>query len=159
MRSTAGIMFPSVGQNGENPYLKGTKELGFMKGESGFKKGTKPAGHDSLPMYFNLGAGDTPMKSQGPSLSKTERSKTTFFQGKDSVRKGEFDFGLRAEKPFILSGTNAGQNGHTKVSESVGFHEGHVGKTKVPATPNIFRYSLLCVWQYVQLLFYSMLLI
>ncbi|CAM0876098.1 unnamed protein product [Alopecurus aequalis] len=138
IRSTAGIMFPSVGQNGENPYLKGTKELGFMKGESGFKKGTKPAGHDSLPMYFNLGAGDTPMKHQGTNLSKTERNKTTFFQGKDSVRKGEFDFGLRAEKPFILSGTNAGQNGHTKVSESSGFREGHMEKTKVPATPNIF---------------------
>ncbi|XP_047092418.1 E3 ubiquitin-protein ligase HOS1-like [Lolium rigidum] len=136
MRSTAGIMFPSVGQNGT-----GTKELGFMKGESGFKKGTKPAGHDSVPTYFNLGAGDTPMKNQGTSLSKTERNKTTFFQGKDSVRKGEFDFGLRAEKPFILSGTNAGQNGHTKVSESVGFHEGHVGKTKVPATPNIFSFG------------------
>ncbi|KAM0925081.1 hypothetical protein ACQ4PT_004434 [Festuca glaucescens] len=140
MRSNAGIMFPSVGQNGENPYLKGTKELGFMKGESGFKKGTKPAGHDSLPMYFNLGAGDTPMKTQGPSLSKTERSKTTtFFQGKDSVRKGEFDFGLRAEKPFILSGTNACQNGHTKVSDGAGFREGRMDRTKVPATPNIFR--------------------
>jgi E3 ubiquitin-protein ligase HOS1 len=79
------------------------------------------------------------MKSQGPSLSKTERSKTTFFQGKDSVRKGEFDFGLRAEKPFILSGTNAGQNGHTKASEGAGFREGHMDRTKVPATPNIFR--------------------
>ncbi|KAM0856317.1 hypothetical protein ACQ4PT_049214 [Festuca glaucescens] len=140
MRSNAGIMFPSVGQNGENPYLKGTKELGFMKGESGFKKGTKPAGHDSLPMYFNLGAGDTPMKTQGPSLSKTERSKTTtFFQGKDSIRKGEFDFGLHAEKPFILSGTNACQNGHTKVSDGAGFREGRMDRTKVPATPNIFR--------------------
>lgn len=138
MRSTAGIMFPSLGQNGENSYLKGTKELGFMKGESGFKKGTKPAGHDSLPMYFNLGAGDTPVKNHGKSLSKTERNKTTFFQGKDSVRRGEFDFGLRAEKPFILSGTNAGQNGQTKVSENAGFREGHLDKTKVPATPNIF---------------------
>jgi E3 ubiquitin-protein ligase HOS1 len=132
-------MFPSVGQNGEDSYLKGTKELMFMKGESGFKKGTKPAGHDSLPMYFNLGAGDTPRKNQGTSLSRTERNKTTFFQGKDSVRKGEFDFGLRAEKPFILNGTNAGQNGHTKVSESAGFREGQMEKAKVPVTPNILR--------------------
>ncbi|XP_020175971.1 E3 ubiquitin-protein ligase HOS1 [Aegilops tauschii subsp. strangulata] len=138
MRSTAGSIFPSLGQNGENPYLKGTRELGFMKGEPGFKEGTKPAGHDSIPMYFNLGAGDTPKKTHGTSLVRTERNKNTFFQGKDSVRKGEFDFGVRAEKPFILSGTGAGQNGQTKVSDSAGFRrENHMEKTKVLMTPNI----------------------
>ncbi|VAH94575.1 unnamed protein product [Triticum turgidum subsp. durum] len=138
MRSTAGGIFPSLGQNGENPYLKGTRELGFMKGEPGFKEGTKPAGHDSIPMYFNLGAGDTPKKTHGTSLVRTERNKNTFFQGKDSVRKGEFDFGVRAEKPFILSGTGAGQNGQTKVSDSAGFRrENHMEKTKVLMTPNV----------------------
>lgn len=137
MRSAAGGIFPSQGQNGENPYLKGTRELGFMKGETGFKKGTKPAGHDSIPMYFNLGASDTPKKAHGTSLLRTERNKN-FFQGKDSVRKGEFDFGVRAEKPFILSGTGASQNGHTKVSESTGFRrEDHMEKTKVTMTPNV----------------------
>ncbi|KAE8805802.1 E3 ubiquitin-protein ligase HOS1 [Hordeum vulgare] len=138
MRSPAGGIFPSLGQNGENPYLKGTRELGFMKGEPGFREGTKHAGHDSIPMYFNLGAGDTPKKTHGTSLLRTERNKNTFFQGKDSVRKGEFDFGARAEKPFILSGNGAGQNGQTKVSDSAGFRrESHMEKTKAPMTPNV----------------------
>ncbi|XP_010230313.1 E3 ubiquitin-protein ligase HOS1 isoform X2 [Brachypodium distachyon] len=136
MRSTAGGIFPSLGQNGESPYLKGTKEFSFMNGESGFKKGTKPAGHDSLPMYFNLGSGDTPMKKHQTSLLKTDGNKTTFFQGKDSVRKGEFGFGLRAEKPFILSGTGIGQNSHSKVSESAGFRDNHLQKTEVSMTQN-----------------------
>ncbi|KAF0888472.1 hypothetical protein E2562_014710 [Oryza meyeriana var. granulata] len=135
-RSAAGGIFPSLGQNGEGPYLKGTKELSFMKGESGFKKGTKPAGYDSLPMYFNMGSGDTPMKDYRSSSLKTEANKTTPFQGKDSVRRGEFDFSSRAEKPFILSGTGAGQNGHSKISENAGFLEDHTQKTKVPAKEN-----------------------
>uniref|UniRef100_A0A0D9VYQ7 ELYS-like domain-containing protein n=1 Tax=Leersia perrieri TaxID=77586 RepID=A0A0D9VYQ7_9ORYZ len=137
MRSAAGGIFASVGQNGEGPYLKGTKQLSFMKGESDFKKGTKPAGYDSLPLYFNMGSGDTPMKDYRSSSLKTEVHKTTPFQGKDSVRKGEFDFGLRAEKPFILSGISAGQNGHSKISDNAGFLEDHIQKTKVPAKENV----------------------
>uniref|UniRef100_A0A0E0KIS1 ELYS-like domain-containing protein n=1 Tax=Oryza punctata TaxID=4537 RepID=A0A0E0KIS1_ORYPU len=139
MRSTAGGLFPSMGKNGEGPYLKGTKELSFTKGESGFKKGTRPAGYDSLPMYFNMGSVDTPMKDYRSSSLKTEVNRTTPFQGKDSVRKGEFDFGSRAEKPFILSGTCAGQNGHSKIAENAGFHEVHIQKTKIPPKENVLR--------------------
>ncbi|XP_006651795.1 E3 ubiquitin-protein ligase HOS1 isoform X2 [Oryza brachyantha] len=142
-RSTAGgiSLFPSVGQNGEGPYLKGTKEHSFMKGESGFKKGTKPTGYDSIPMYFNMGSSDTPMKDYQSSSLRTEVNKTTPFQGKDSIRKGEFGFGSRAEKPFILSGTGAGQNGHSKISESAGFLEDHMQKTKVPAKENFLSFG------------------
>ncbi|KAI4998083.1 hypothetical protein ZWY2020_053425 [Hordeum vulgare] len=128
MRSPAGGIFPSLGQNGENPYLKGTRELGFMKGEPGFREGTKHAGHDSIPMYFILGAGDTPKKTHGSCLLRTDRNKNTFFQGKVSVRKGEFDFGARAEKPFILSGNGAGQNGQTKLGQETPVGEGAAAK-------------------------------
>jgi E3 ubiquitin-protein ligase HOS1 len=141
VRSTAGGLFPSMGQNGEGPYLKGTKELSFTKGESGLKKGTRPAGYDSLPMYFNMGSVDTPMKEYRSSLLKTEVNKTTPFQVKDSVGKGEFDFGSRAEKPFILSGTGAGQNGHSKISDNAGFHEVHIQKTKVPPKENVLSFG------------------
>ncbi|KAL5217406.1 hypothetical protein ABZP36_018090 [Zizania latifolia] len=134
-KSTAGGIFPSVGQNGEGPYLKGTKEISFMKGESGFKKGSRPA--DSLPMYFNMGYGDALMKDYKSSPFKNEINKTTSFQGKDSFRKGEFDFGSRAEKPFILSGTSAGQNGHSKISQNAGFHEDHIQQTRVPTKENV----------------------
>ncbi|XP_062214663.1 E3 ubiquitin-protein ligase HOS1-like [Phragmites australis] len=140
MRSTAGGIFPSVGQNGESPFLRGAKELSSIKGESGFRNGTKPADHDSRP-YFSFSSGDTPMKDCQTSLLKTEVNKTNFFQGKESVGKGEFHFGSRAGKPFILSGTGVGQNGLSKVSENAGFHEDHIHKTGVSSKENILSFS------------------
>jgi E3 ubiquitin-protein ligase HOS1 len=137
-RSTAGGIFPSVGQNGESPFLRGTREINSAKRDSGFKKGIKPD-HNPLPMYFNLSSGDTPMKDYQTSLMKTEVSRTTPFQGKESVGRGEFHFGSRAEKPFILSGTSVSQNGISKVTGNGGFQEDHIHKTKVPAMENVFR--------------------
>jgi E3 ubiquitin-protein ligase HOS1 len=136
-RLTAGGIFSSVGQNGESPFLRGTKEVSSAKGESGFRKGIKPD-HNPLPMYFNLSSGDTPMKDYQTSLMKTEVVRTTPFQGKESVGKGEFHFGSRAEKPFILSGTGVSQNGISKVLGNAGFQD-HIHKTKVPAMENAFR--------------------
>jgi E3 ubiquitin-protein ligase HOS1 len=135
MRSTAGGMFPTVGQNVESPFLRGAIDISSRKGESGFKKGTKYADHDPLPMYLNLSSGDTPTKDYQTSLLKTEVNKTTYLQGKDSVVKGEFQFGSRAEKPFILNGTGVGQNGLAKVSGYAGFREDY----KVPTKENILR--------------------
>ncbi|PVH31258.1 hypothetical protein PAHAL_9G096600 [Panicum hallii] len=136
MRSTAGGIFPSVGQNGESPFLRGAKDISSRKGEAGFKKGIKPA-DDSLPMYLNLSSGDTPMKDYQTSLLKTEVDKTTSFQGKDYAGKGEFHFGSRSEKPFILNGTGVGQNGLPKVSGTAGFH----GDYKLPTKENILSSS------------------
>nr|CDI66559.1 Conserved hypothetical protein 10 [Saccharum hybrid cultivar R570] len=137
MRSTAGGMFPTVGQNVESPFLRGAKDISSRKGESGFKKGIKYADHDPLPMYLNLSSGDTPTKDYRTSLLKTEVNKTAYFQGKDSVVKGEFQFGSRAEKPFILNGTGVGQNGLAKVSGYAGFREDY----KVPTKENILSFS------------------
>ncbi|RCV41004.1 hypothetical protein SETIT_9G100700v2 [Setaria italica] len=121
MRSAGGI-FPSVGQNGESPFFRGAKDISSRKGEAGFRKGIKPV-DDALSMFLNLSSDDTPMKDYRTSLLKTEVNKTTPFQGKDSVGKGEFRFGSRAEKPFILNGTGVSQNGLPKVSGSAGFRE------------------------------------
>uniref|UniRef100_A0A0A8XUU2 HOS1 n=1 Tax=Arundo donax TaxID=35708 RepID=A0A0A8XUU2_ARUDO len=129
---------PGGSQNGESPFLRGNKEIISTKGESGFKKGIKPTDHDSRPMYFNLSSGDTPMKNYRTSFMKTEDNRTTPFQGKNSVGKGEFYFGSRAEKPFILSGTGIAQNGLSKLGGNTGFHEDHIHKTKVPTKENIF---------------------
>nr|CBB36494.1 Oryza sativa unknown protein AAP03424 [Saccharum hybrid cultivar R570] len=137
MRSTAGGMFPTVGQNVESPFLRGAKDISSRKGESGFKKGIKYADHDPLPMYLNLSSGDTPTKDYRTSLLKTQVNKTAYFQGKDSVVKGEFQFGSRAEKPFILNGTGVGQNGLAKVSGYAGFREDY----KVPTKENILSFS------------------
>ena len=49
----AGGIFPSVGQNGESPFLRSAKDISSRKGEAGFKKGIQPA-DDSLPMYLGL---------------------------------------------------------------------------------------------------------
>ncbi|KAL6843576.1 hypothetical protein ACP4OV_026638 [Aristida adscensionis] len=137
MRSAAGGIFPSVGQNGESSFLRGAKEISSTRGESGFRKGIKPADHDPLPMYFNFSSSDTPMRDYSTSLLKTEVKKTTLFEGKDSVGKGAFHFSSRAEKPFILSGTGVGQNGLSKVSENAGFYEDRMHKIKVPTEQNI----------------------
>ncbi|KAK3149415.1 hypothetical protein QOZ80_3AG0217130 [Eleusine coracana subsp. coracana] len=137
-RSTAGGIFPSLGQNGESPFLRGIKETSSAVGESGFKKGIK-SDHNSLPMYFNLSSGDTPMKDYQTSLMRTEVSRTTPFQGKESVGKGEFHFGSRAGKPFILGGNSATQNGVSKVSGNASFQEDH--KAKVPTMENIFSFG------------------
>ncbi|KAL6636941.1 hypothetical protein ACP70R_024513 [Stipagrostis hirtigluma subsp. patula] len=88
-------------------------------------------------MYFNLNSGDTPLKDYQTSLLKTEVNKTTFFEGKDSVGKGVFRFGSRAEKPFILNSTGVGQNGLSKVSENAGFHEDRFQNTKGPTEHNM----------------------
>jgi len=128
----AGGIFPSVGQNGESPFLRGAKDISSRKGEAGFKKGIQPA-DDSLPMYLNLNSGDTPMKDYQTSLLKTEVNKTTSFQ--DYAGKGKFHFGSRSEKPFILNGTGVGQNGLPKISGTAGFH----GDYKLPTKENILR--------------------
>ncbi|KAL5683750.1 hypothetical protein ACJX0J_010135, partial [Zea mays] len=133
MRSSAGDMFPTVGQRVESPFLRGAKDISSRKGEEGFKKGIKYGDHDPVPMYLNLSSGDTPMKDYRTSLLKTAVNKTTIFQGKDSVGKGELHFGSRAEKPFILNGTGVGQNGLAKVSGYAGFREDY----KVPTKENI----------------------
>ncbi|ONM08935.1 low phytic acid3 [Zea mays] len=135
MRSSAGDMFPTVGQRVESPFLRGAKDISSRKGEEGFKKGIKYGDHDPVPMYLNLSSGDTPMKDYRTSLLKTAVNKTTIFQGKDSVGKGELHFGSRAEKPFILNGTGVGQNGLAKVSGYAGFREDY----KVPTKENILR--------------------
>lgn len=135
MRSTAVGMFPTVGQNVESPFLRGAKDISSRKEETGFKKGFKYAHHDPLPTYLNLSSGDTPTKDYRTSLLKTEVNKTNYFQGKDSIGKGEFHFGSRAEKPFILNGTDVGQNGLAKVSGNAGFHE----DCKVPTKENFSR--------------------
>ncbi|KAJ1293699.1 hypothetical protein BS78_01G088500 [Paspalum vaginatum] len=131
MRSSTGGVFPSVGQNGESPFLRGTKDFSSRKGESGFRKGIKPADRDSLPMYLNLSSGDTPMKDYRISLLKTDINKTS------SVGKGGFNFGSRAERPFILNGASVGQNGLPKVSGIAGFREDY----KVPTKENILSFS------------------
>ncbi|KAG2553275.1 hypothetical protein PVAP13_9KG518000 [Panicum virgatum] len=133
----AGGIFPSVGQNGESPFLRGAKDISSRKGEAGFKKGIQPA-DDSLPMYLNLNSGDTPMKDYQTSLLKTEVNKTTSFQ--DYAGKGKFHFGSRSEKPFILNGTGVGQNGLPKISGTAGFH----GDYKLPTKENILskKYSV-----------------
>lgn len=125
MRSAGGI-FPSVGQNGDRPFFSGAKDISS-------RKRIKPA-DDALPMFLNLSSDDTPMKDYRTSLLKTEVNKTTPFRGKDSVGKGEFRFGSRAEKPFILNGTDVSHNGLPKVSGNAGFREGY----KLP-TENILR--------------------
>ncbi|KAG2553265.1 hypothetical protein PVAP13_9KG518000 [Panicum virgatum] len=130
----AGGIFPSVGQNGESPFLRGAKDISSRKGEAGFKKGIQPA-DDSLPMYLNLNSGDTPMKDYQTSLLKTEVNKTTSFQ--DYAGKGKFHFGSRSEKPFILNGTGVGQNGLPKISGTAGFH----GDYKLPTKENILSSS------------------
>ncbi|ONM08937.1 low phytic acid3 [Zea mays] len=137
MRSSAGDMFPTVGQRVESPFLRGAKDISSRKGEEGFKKGIKYGDHDPVPMYLNLSSGDTPMKDYRTSLLKTAVNKTTIFQGKDSVGKGELHFGSRAEKPFILNGTGVGQNGLAKVSGYAGFREDY----KVPTKENILSSS------------------
>ncbi|KAG2535361.1 hypothetical protein PVAP13_9NG111000 [Panicum virgatum] len=136
MRSTAGGIFPSVGQNGESPFLRRAKDISSRKGEAGLKKGIKSA-DDSLPMYLNLSSDDTPMKDYQTSLLKTEVNKTTSFQGRSYTGKGEFHFGSRSEKPFILNGTGVGQNGLPKVSGTAGFH----GDYKLPTKENILSSS------------------
>ncbi|CAL4927208.1 unnamed protein product [Urochloa decumbens] len=135
MRSTAGGIFPSVGQNVESPFFRGAKDTSSRKGEAGFKKGIKPV-DDALPTFFNLSSGDTPMKDYRTSLLKTEVNKSTSFQGKDSVGRGEFHFGSHAEKPLILNGTGVIQNGLPKISVSAGFREDY----KLP-TENILSFS------------------
>jgi E3 ubiquitin-protein ligase HOS1 len=135
MRSTAGGKFPTVGQNVDSPFLRGAKDISSRKGETGFKEGIKYADHDPLPMYLNLSSGDTPTKDYRTSLLKAEVNKTTYFQGQDSVGKGEFHFGSRAVKPFNLNGTGAGQNGLAKISGYAGFREDY----KVPTKENILR--------------------
>ncbi|AQK63090.1 E3 ubiquitin-protein ligase HOS1 [Zea mays] len=135
MRSTVGGKFPTVGQNVDSPFLRGAKGISSRKGETGFKEGIKYADHDPLPMYLNLSSGDTPTKDYRTSLLKAEANKTTYFQGQDSVGKGEFHFGSRAVKPFNLNGTGAGQNGLAKISGYAGFREDY----KVPTKENILR--------------------
>ncbi|AQK63092.1 E3 ubiquitin-protein ligase HOS1 [Zea mays] len=137
MRSTVGGKFPTVGQNVDSPFLRGAKGISSRKGETGFKEGIKYADHDPLPMYLNLSSGDTPTKDYRTSLLKAEANKTTYFQGQDSVGKGEFHFGSRAVKPFNLNGTGAGQNGLAKISGYAGFREDY----KVPTKENILSFS------------------
>ncbi|CAN6303629.1 unnamed protein product [Urochloa humidicola] len=136
MRSSAGGIFPSVGQNVESPFFRGAKDISSRKLEADFQKGIKPV-DDALPMFFNWSSGDAPMKDYRTSLLKTEVSKSTSFQGKDSVGKGEFQFGSRAEKPLILNGTGVSQNGLPKVSGSAGFPREDY---KLP-TENILSFS------------------
>lgn len=132
MRSTVGGVFPSADQNGERPFLRGANDISSRKGEAGSKNGIKPV--DTLPMFLNLSSGDTPTKDYRTSLLKTEVNKSTSFQGRDSVRKGEFHFGSRVEKPFILNGSGVSQNALPKVSGSASFR----GDYKLP-TQNILR--------------------